>query len=65
LAASASKVRARVAEGDERTELWGVMNDLYASFDEYRERTDRELRVFVLTPTATSSDRRSASAMSA
>jgi deazaflavin-dependent oxidoreductase (nitroreductase family) len=48
-------VRARVAEGDERAALWAVMNDIYAGFGEYRERTDRDLLVFVLTPNATSS----------
>lgn len=44
-------VRARVAEGDERAALWRVMCELYSGFEEYRARTQRELRVFVLTPT--------------
>jgi deazaflavin-dependent oxidoreductase (nitroreductase family) len=43
-------VRARVAEGDERAELWARMNDQYAGFDEYRERTSRDIRLFVLEP---------------
>jgi deazaflavin-dependent oxidoreductase (nitroreductase family) len=43
-------VRARVAEGDERTELWSRMNDGYRGFDDYRERTSREITLFVLEP---------------
>jgi deazaflavin-dependent oxidoreductase (nitroreductase family) len=44
------RVRARIVEGDERLRLWDVMNKLYSGFEEYRERTERELRVFLLTP---------------
>ena len=43
-------VRARVAEGDERADLWRRMNQQYAGFDDYRERTSRDIRVFVLEP---------------
>jgi hypothetical protein len=43
-------VRARVAEGDERAELWSQMNDEYRGFDDYRARTNREIKVFVLEP---------------
>lgn len=43
-------VRARVAEGEERAELWRRVNDQYAGFDDYATRTDREIRVFVLEP---------------
>jgi hypothetical protein len=43
-------VRARVAEGDERAKLWSRMNDDYRGFDKYRERTRREIKVFVLEP---------------
>jgi F420H(2)-dependent quinone reductase len=43
-------VRARVAEGEERAELWRRMNEQYAGFDDYRARTDREIWVFVLEP---------------
>jgi deazaflavin-dependent oxidoreductase (nitroreductase family) len=43
-------VRARVAEGAERSELWAKMNAQYAGFDEYDERTAREIAVFVLEP---------------
>jgi deazaflavin-dependent oxidoreductase (nitroreductase family) len=44
------QVRARVAEGEERAELWRRMNDQYDGFDGYRERTARDIRVFVLDP---------------
>jgi deazaflavin-dependent oxidoreductase (nitroreductase family) len=44
------RVRARVAEGEERAELWRRMNDQYDGFDGYRERTARDIRVFVLEP---------------
>ncbi len=43
-------VRARVAEGDERADLWRRCNDQYAGFDEYASRTDRDIAVFVLEP---------------
>ena len=44
------KVRARVAEGDERAELWRKMNAQYAGFEDYEERTSRDIAVFVLEP---------------
>jgi F420H(2)-dependent quinone reductase len=44
------KVTARVAEGDERAELWRKMNEQYGGFDDYDARTTREIRVFVLDP---------------
>jgi deazaflavin-dependent oxidoreductase (nitroreductase family) len=43
-------VRARLAEGDERAELWQKMNQQYAGFDDYNERTSRHIGVFVLEP---------------
>lgn len=43
-------VRARVAEGDERAELWQRMNEQYAGFDDYDARTSRDIAVFVLDP---------------
>lgn len=43
-------VRARVAEGEERAELWQKMNDQYAGFEDYDERTSRDIAVFVLDP---------------
>jgi F420H(2)-dependent quinone reductase len=43
-------VRARVTEGEERTDLWRRCNDQYAGFDDYEARTDRDIAVFVLEP---------------
>jgi F420H(2)-dependent quinone reductase len=43
-------VCARVAEGEERADLWAKMNAQYAGFDDYDERTSREIAVFVLEP---------------
>jgi deazaflavin-dependent oxidoreductase (nitroreductase family) len=44
------EVRARTAAGEEREDLWRRMNDQFSGFDRYRERTDRDIRVFVLEP---------------
>jgi deazaflavin-dependent oxidoreductase (nitroreductase family) len=41
---------ARVAESDEREDLWRRMNQLYSGFDDYKKRTDRDIKVFVLEP---------------
>jgi F420H(2)-dependent quinone reductase len=41
-------VRARVAEGEERAELWRKVNEQYSGFDDYEARTDRDIAVFVL-----------------
>jgi deazaflavin-dependent oxidoreductase (nitroreductase family) len=43
-------IRARVAAGDERADLWRRHNEQYAGFDEYEARTDRDIAVFVLEP---------------
>jgi deazaflavin-dependent oxidoreductase (nitroreductase family) len=43
-------VRARIAHGEERAELWRKMNELYAGFQDYERRTTREIAVFVLEP---------------
>ena len=43
-------VRARVAEGEERADLWRKHNEQYSGFDEYEARTDRDIAVFVLEP---------------
>jgi F420H(2)-dependent quinone reductase len=41
-------VRARVADGEERAALWQAVNQMYSGFDDYRERTERDISVFVL-----------------
>jgi deazaflavin-dependent oxidoreductase (nitroreductase family) len=43
-------VRARVAEGQERVDLWRKHNEQYSGFNEYEARTDRDIAVFVLEP---------------
>jgi deazaflavin-dependent oxidoreductase (nitroreductase family) len=40
--------RARVAEGEERTRLWGLMAGIWPAYDEYQARTDRVIPVVVL-----------------
>jgi deazaflavin-dependent oxidoreductase (nitroreductase family) len=44
------QVRARIAEGEERADLWRRHNEQYSGFDDYRGRTDRDIAVFVLEP---------------
>jgi len=44
------RVRARVAEGDERAECWRAANAEYAGFDHYDAHTARDIKVFVLEP---------------
>jgi F420H(2)-dependent quinone reductase len=46
-----TKVRARVAEGEERAELWRKANQQLDVFDDYKMRTDRQIDLFVLEPT--------------
>lgn len=45
-------VRARVAEGEERAELWRKVNEMYEGFDDYDANTSRDIAVFVLEPRA-------------
>jgi F420H(2)-dependent quinone reductase len=42
------QMRARIAGGDERAELWQAMNEEYAGFDDYENRTSRDIALFVL-----------------
>jgi len=44
------KVRARVADGEERAELWRRMNEEYAGFDDYEQNVQRDIALFVLEP---------------
>jgi F420H(2)-dependent quinone reductase len=43
-------VRARVAVGEERDELWRKANARYSGFDDYAARAARDIAVFVLEP---------------
>ena len=42
------RAHARVAEGEERERLWRQMNEMWPHYDEYAEKTDREIPVVVL-----------------
>jgi deazaflavin-dependent oxidoreductase (nitroreductase family) len=44
------RARARTAEGDERERLWRRMAEIWPPYDDYREKTDREIPVVVLEP---------------
>lgn len=40
---------ARTATGDEKSRLWSIMTDVWPNYDQYQERTDRQIPVVVLT----------------
>lgn len=42
--------RARIAEGDERTQWWAHAVATWPTYASYQEKTDREIPVFVLEP---------------
>ncbi len=42
------RAHARVAEGEERERLWELMNEIWPHYEEYQEKTDREIPVVVL-----------------
>jgi deazaflavin-dependent oxidoreductase (nitroreductase family) len=42
------RAHARTATGDERERLWRLANEVWPHYDEYRQRTDREIPVVVL-----------------
>jgi deazaflavin-dependent oxidoreductase (nitroreductase family) len=42
-------VRAEVAEGEERSRLWGLMTEVWPAYDDYQARTEREIPVVVLS----------------
>jgi deazaflavin-dependent oxidoreductase (nitroreductase family) len=43
-------VHAATAEGEERARLWSRMTEVWPAYDEYQQRTDREIPVVVLSP---------------
>jgi deazaflavin-dependent oxidoreductase (nitroreductase family) len=45
-------VLARIAEGEEREELWRRHNEQYSGFDLYKANIDRRPEIFVLDPVA-------------
>ncbi|MBM3678004.1 MAG: nitroreductase family deazaflavin-dependent oxidoreductase [Actinobacteria bacterium] len=48
-------VRARTATAEERPRLWALMNEVYPTYEEYQERTAREIPIVILEPTPRSS----------
>ncbi|MFD7654349.1 nitroreductase family deazaflavin-dependent oxidoreductase [Actinosynnema sp. NPDC059797] len=48
VAADRFRVRSRVATGEERERLWRLMTEVWPAYDEYTEKTDREIPVVVL-----------------
>jgi proline iminopeptidase len=42
------RAHARVAEGEERSRLWKLMNGMWPHYDEYATKTEREIPVVVL-----------------
>ena len=48
-------VRARVAQGEERADLWRRFTAQYSGFDDYQGATARKIRLFVLEPADLSS----------
>jgi F420H(2)-dependent quinone reductase len=44
------KVRARLAEGEERADLWRRHMEQYSGWEFYESKLDREIGVFVLEP---------------
>ena len=44
------EARARVAAGDERERLWGVMAAIWPDYDAYQTKTEREIPIVVLDP---------------
>ncbi len=44
------KVRARIAEGEERADLWRRHVEQFEGFDSYKQKLEREPSVFVLEP---------------
>ncbi len=43
-------VRARIAEGEERADLWRKHVEQFGGFDSYKQKLEREPSVFVLEP---------------
>ena len=42
-------VRASTASGEERTRLWSLLAEAWPAYDDYQQKTDREIPVVVLT----------------
>ena len=44
------KVRARVAEGDEREQIWSAQKERWSGFADYEKSTSRQIPVVILEP---------------
>jgi deazaflavin-dependent oxidoreductase (nitroreductase family) len=44
------RVRAEEVDGEEKARLWQKMVAMYSSYDDYQEKTDREIPLLVLHP---------------
>jgi deazaflavin-dependent oxidoreductase (nitroreductase family) len=44
------RLRARIAEGEERTAKWKMMVEIFAEFEEYQKKTSRQIPVVILEP---------------
>ena len=44
------KLRARLATDDEKPDLWPICDQHYPPYEEYRERTTRDIPIFVCKP---------------
>lgn len=42
------RAQARTAEGEERTRLWKLMTGIWPDYDQYQQKTSREIPVVVL-----------------
>jgi len=43
------RATARTADDDEKARLWSIMTDVWPNYDQYQERTDRQIPLVVLT----------------
>lgn len=46
------QLRARLASDEEKTSIWPVCDEHYAPFAEYRQRTSRNIPIFICEPRA-------------
>jgi deazaflavin-dependent oxidoreductase (nitroreductase family) len=53
MSGSNRSMRARVAEGDERTRLWETLTAKHSNYAGYQRKTSRQIPVIVLEPRAT------------
>jgi deazaflavin-dependent oxidoreductase (nitroreductase family) len=51
---SRMKLRARLANADEKPDLWPICDQHYAPFADYRKRTTRDIPIFVCEPSSES-----------